>query len=304
MSRTSRAPRQFLRAVKPRQATTLLQRPQRVSFIAHGELNRSLTLHSHEPCKGRSSRSKNCHWMKTFISRLPYQPIYHSSCSWRTQPLITQSSNMSTMQRTTSSRSKNCHWMKTFILRLPHPTPFYQRTSQNQLGVFSPLYQLLPKSCPRSSSLESKELMLSKADTTMYTFLTSTQVNLIGLFPLSCALQSIQMTSLDHKPPLLSAVCYTVSGTPISTYPLRPSTLGSEFIAMEYVDRDTLSEVWMELPEEEKYDMASQVAEIMRTMRTRTAFSVIGGISPDGSACPLVDGVDVTDGRVSLSWTT
>ena len=94
----------------------------------------------------------------------------------------------------------------------------------------------------------------------MYTFLTSTQVNLI--------------------------------------------THGSEFIAMEYIDGDTLSEVWMDLPEEEKHDMASQVAEIMRTMRTRTAFSVIGGINPDGSACPLVDGVDVAGGRVSLTWTT
>jgi len=39
-------------------------------------------------------------------------------------------------------------------------------------------------------------------------------------------------------------------------------------------------------------------------MRTKTAFSVIGGISPDGSACPLVDGVDFSDGRVSLVWTT
>ncbi|KAF8727210.1 hypothetical protein AX14_007482, partial [Amanita brunnescens Koide BX004] len=54
--------------------------------------------------------------------------------------------------------------------------------------------------------------------------------------------------------------------------------------------------LWMELPEEEKYGMACQVAEIMRTMRTRTVFSVIG-ISQDGSACPLVDGVDVADGR-------
>ena len=60
----------------------------------------------------------------------------------------------------------------------------------------------------------------------------------------------------------------------------------------------------MDLPEEEKHNMAIQVAEIMRTMRTKTAFSVIGGISPDGSACPFVDGVNVDSGRVSLTWTT
>jgi hypothetical protein len=77
----------------------------------------------------------------------------------------------------------------------------------------------------------------------------------------------------------------------------------SEFIAMEYIYGDSLSKVWMDLLEEEKVNMASQVAEIMRTM-TKTAFSMIGGISPDGSACPLVDGVDVTNGRVSFTWTT
>ena len=31
--------------------------------------------------------------------------------------------------------------------------------------------------------------------------------------------------------------------------------------------------------DEEKHDMAGQVAEIMRTMRTKTAFNVIGGIT-------------------------
>jgi hypothetical protein len=81
-------------------------------------------------------------------------------------------------------------------------------------------------------------------------------------------------------------------------------THGSEFIAMEYIDGNSLSKVWMDLPEEEKTNMASQVAEIMRTMRTKTAFSMIGGINPDGSACPLVVDVDVTNGRVSLTWTT
>jgi hypothetical protein len=57
----------------------------------------------------------------------------------------------------------------------------------------------------------------------------------------------------------------------------------------------------MDLSGEEKANMANQVAEIMRTMRTKTAFSMIGGISPDGSACPLVDDVDVTNGKVSLT---
>ena len=79
-------------------------------------------------------------------------------------------------------------------------------------------------------------------------------------------------------------------------------TYGSEFIAMEYIDGDILSDVWLDLPEEEKECMANQVAEIMRTMRTKTTFNMIGGINPDGSACPLVDGVDVANGRVSLTW--
>ena len=79
-------------------------------------------------------------------------------------------------------------------------------------------------------------------------------------------------------------------------------TYGSEFIAMEYIDGDILSDVWLDLPEEEKERMANQVAEIMRTMRTKMTFNMIGGISPDGSACPLVDGVDVANGRVSLTW--
>ncbi|KAF8549012.1 hypothetical protein OG21DRAFT_648776 [Imleria badia] len=74
-------------------------------------------------------------------------------------------------------------------------------------------------------------------------------------------------------------------------------TYGSEFIAMEYINGDSLSDVWLDLTEEEKENMANQVARIMRTMRTKTSFNVIGGISPDGSGCPLVDGVDVASGR-------
>ncbi|KAI9566746.1 hypothetical protein HD554DRAFT_2040106 [Boletus coccyginus] len=73
--------------------------------------------------------------------------------------------------------------------------------------------------------------------------------------------------------------------------------------AMEYIDGDILSDVWLDLPEEEKECMTNQVAEIRRTtMRTKTAFNMIGGVSPDGSACPLVDGVNVASGRVSLTW--
>ena len=118
----------------------------------------------------------------------------------------------------TSSTLQNS---RVFISRLCHRTPMYQPTFQHQPGKFSPPYQILPKFCPRSSSLESKELMLSRGDTTMYTFLNLTQVNLIDLFSLSCAFQSIQIPSRYRRPPLLLAVCYTVSGTPISTYPLR-----------------------------------------------------------------------------------
>ncbi|KAF8701174.1 hypothetical protein AX14_000559 [Amanita brunnescens Koide BX004] len=58
-----------------------------------------------------------------------------------------------------------------------------------------------------------------------------------------------------------------------------------------------MNEVWMDFPEEEKVNLASQVAEIIHTMRTNTAFSMIGKISPDGSACPLVDDIDFTNGR-------
>jgi hypothetical protein len=78
-------------------------------------------------------------------------------------------------------------------------------------------------------------------------------------------------------------------------------THGSQFIAMEHINGDTLNEVWQDLPEEEKENMICQVSEIMCTMRTKTAFSRIGGISPDGSACPLVNRVNVASGRVSLA---
>ena len=40
---------------------------------------------------------------------------------------------------------------------------------------------------------------------------------------------------------------------------------------MEYIDGDGLSEVWMDLLEEEKHKI--QVAEIMRTMRTKTTLA-------------------------------
>ncbi|KAI6138592.1 kinase-like domain-containing protein [Pisolithus tinctorius] len=74
-------------------------------------------------------------------------------------------------------------------------------------------------------------------------------------------------------------------------------TYGSEFIAMEYIDGDTLNDVWLDLPEEEKQNMVNQVVEIMRTMRTKTSFKLIGGISPDGCSCPLVDDRDATSGK-------
>ena len=72
---------------------------------------------------------------------------------------------------------------------------------------------------------------------------------------------------------------------------------------MEYVDGDILSDVWLDLPGEGKECMSNQVAEVMRTMRTKTSFNTIGGISPDGSPCSLVDGVTTASGSVSLAWT-
>ncbi|KAF8131674.1 hypothetical protein EV363DRAFT_1330704, partial [Boletus edulis] len=66
---------------------------------------------------------------------------------------------------------------------------------------------------------------------------------------------------------------------------------GSEFIAMEYIDGDTLSDVWLDIPEGEKEDIINQIAEVMLSI-------LMGGISPDGSACPLVDGIDDGAGEV------
>ncbi|KAI5998910.1 hypothetical protein F5J12DRAFT_283855 [Pisolithus orientalis] len=76
------------------------------------------------------------------------------------------------------------------------------------------------------------------------------------------------------------------------------SACGSEFIAMEYIDGDALSSAWLDIPKDEQEDVLRQVAEIMHTMRSKTSFKAIGGISPDGSSCPLVDGIDATCGRV------
>ncbi|KAI6044238.1 hypothetical protein EDC04DRAFT_2643684 [Pisolithus marmoratus] len=66
---------------------------------------------------------------------------------------------------------------------------------------------------------------------------------------------------------------------------------------MEYIDGDTLSDVWLDLSEEEQKDVGNRVVEIMHTMRTKTSFKSIGGISPDGTSCPLVDGADAMSGR-------
>ncbi|KAI6146648.1 hypothetical protein BKA82DRAFT_4154565 [Pisolithus tinctorius] len=62
----------------------------------------------------------------------------------------------------------------------------------------------------------------------------------------------------------------------------------------------TLNDVWLDLPEEEKQNMVDQVVEIMRTMRTKTSFKLIGGISPDGCSCPLVDDRDATSGKLTV----
>ncbi|KAG6333039.1 hypothetical protein ID866_6047 [Astraeus odoratus] len=75
-------------------------------------------------------------------------------------------------------------------------------------------------------------------------------------------------------------------------------TFGSEFVAMEYIDGDTLSNVWLDLPEEEKENVVCQIVEMMKTMRA-TRFTTIGGIDPDGFPCPMVDGMDASNGRHS-----
>ncbi|KAI6043794.1 hypothetical protein EDC04DRAFT_534061 [Pisolithus marmoratus] len=78
-------------------------------------------------------------------------------------------------------------------------------------------------------------------------------------------------------------------------------TYGWEFIALEYIDGDTLSDVWRDLSEEEQKSVVNQIVEIMDTMRTKTSFKMIGGISPDGSSCPLIDDIDVACGKVCLT---
>ena len=150
------------------------------------------------------------------------------------------------MQRTTSSRSKNFHISR----QLSHPTPLYQPTSQNQLGIFSPPYQVLPKFCPRSSSLESKELMLSKGDTTMYTFLTG---NPVRPFPFILRFP-INSNTISRSQTYTSVGCvlycqrHTDLNIPTPAIYAYSCAHGSEFIAMEYIDGDGLSEVWMDLP--------------------------------------------------------
>ncbi|KAI6112424.1 hypothetical protein EDD16DRAFT_1602989 [Pisolithus croceorrhizus] len=72
---------------------------------------------------------------------------------------------------------------------------------------------------------------------------------------------------------------------------------GSEFIAMEYIDGDTLSDIWLDFPEQEQEDVVAQIAEIMRTMRSKMSFKLIGGIDPDGASYPLVDGTNAAGGR-------
>ena len=78
------------------------------------------------------------------------------------------------------------------------------------------------------------------------------------------------------------------------------SSPGSEFIVMEYIDGEGLSDVWMDLSLEDKEHLIGQVADIMRKMRSRR-FSVIGGISPDGLSSPIVDDVDASNGRVWMA---
>ena len=75
------------------------------------------------------------------------------------------------------------------------------------------------------------------------------------------------------------------------------NTPGSEFIAMERVDGEVLSDVWMDLSLEEKERLIGEIAEVMKMMRSRK-FNVIGGVTPEGLPSPIVDGVDAANGRV------
>ena len=127
-------------------------------------------------------------------------------------------------------------------------------------------------------------------DTTMYTFLTG---NPVRPFPFILRFP-IDSNTISRSQTYTSVGCmlycqrHTDLNIPTPAIYAYSCVHGSEFIAMEYIDGDGLSEVWMDLPEEEKHNMASQVAAIMRTMRTKTAFSMIGGISPDGSHVHLL----------------
>ena len=187
-----------------------------------------------------------------------------------TIPLIAQSLNKRAMQRATSSISQNSHVFispstSNFFASVSSPAEMLSSNLVSRVGGYNYVHILNLGTNPDPPFPFILRFPIDP--NTISRWQTSTSVG--------CMLYCQRRPELNIPTPAIYAYS---------------CTHGSEF-------GDSLSKVWMDLQEEEKANMACQIADIMRTMRTKTAFGVIGGISPDGSACPLVDDVDVTDGN-------
>ena len=79
------------------------------------------------------------------------------------------------------------------------------------------------------------------------------------------------------------------------------SDLLSPFIAEEYIAGDTLSSLWNRYTEDEKRQVAQQIADIVVTMG-ETRFDYIGSFTGDAGCLlgPTVEGSKLFKGRVSV----
>lgn len=71
------------------------------------------------------------------------------------------------------------------------------------------------------------------------------------------------------------------------------------FIAMEYVEGEQLSSIWRTLSEGRKFAVAHQIAEISLALAEKT-FDGIGGLMPDHTLAPTVEGVKLFKGRAKF----
>ena len=167
-----------------------------------------------------------------------------------TIPLIAQSLNKRAMQRATSSTSQNSH-----VFISPSISNFFA-------SVSSPAKILSSNLVSRVQGIHILNLDTGNPDPP-FPFILRFPIdpNTISRWQTSTSVGC--MLYCQRRPEL---------NIPIPAIYAYSCTHGSEF-------GDSLSKVWIDLPEEEKANMACQIADIMRTMRTKTAFGVIGGIS-------------------------